>query len=102
MGGWRRGIHVEDISTSYRGVSYQIYNHLQDSMLVTIKDHVFETSETKRPKVSLPNGSAALVQVRIVRSFELDAQVDASLFCLPLEDGYNLRTNISQPEFLLI
>jgi hypothetical protein len=72
-GDWLRSIYVPDIATSYRDVSYQVYNHLQDTMLVAIKDHIFETPETERPQVSLPNGSTALVQVRIVWSFELDA-----------------------------
>lgn len=71
-------------------------------MLVAIKDHVFQTAKTKRPKVSFPNGSSVLVYVRIVWTFETDGEVDTALFCLPLKDGYNLRTDISQPKLFLI
>ena len=66
-------------------------------MLVTVKNHVLQTPKTKRPKISfaVTDTSTAFVKVGIVWSFELDAQIDSALFCLPLENRYNLRTDVT-------
>ena len=59
-------------------------------MLVAIEDHVFETAEAERSKVSFANGPAALVRVCIVRSFESHVHVDAAFFRLFVENSQNL------------
>ena len=64
-------------------------------MLVTVENHVLETTQAKWPQVTELIRSPAVVQVVLVSTFVHDGQFDATFFRLLVEDCQDLLANFS-------
>jgi hypothetical protein len=87
--------HSPSRGSELQTVRDQVDDNLKYPVLISVQDHILESTQTKRSQVAECIWSPVVVEVVLVHALELDGQLDATFLGLLVEDRKDLLADVA-------